>query len=282
MKYHHKFSTCSINLLAKDIGRVLFDKYFSKGNVGLLCSATLAVEQNFQYFKSQIGLNHLSFSRDINEEFFSTPFLLEEQIKFYAFKTDLNINSRDYLDNIAEQIYGISECYEKRMLVLCTSYKQASELKNRLYSKFIGSKTNLYVHERGRSKNSLLRSFKNSPGSILIGTMAFWEGVDLPGDLLEVLMIIKMPFDVPTDPIVKAYGGMIESQGGNSFMDYALPESVIRFRQGFGRLIRTSYDEGIFIVMDDRIINKRYGALFSESIPVQMQVFKYLDDLSYP
>ena len=95
-------------------------------------------------------------------------------------------------------------------------------------------------------------------------------------------MIIKMPFDVPTDPIVKAYGGMIESQGGNSFMDYALPESVIRFRQGFGRLIRTSFDEGIFVVMDDRIINKRYGIMFSESIPVQMQVFKYLEDLSPP
>ena len=92
-------------------------------------------------------------------------------------------------------------------------------------------------------------------------------------------MIIKMPFDVPTEPTVKAYGKMIEERGGNSFMDYALPESVIRFRQGFGRLIRTTYDEGIFIVMDDRIINKRYGISFSESIPVQMQVFRHIDDI---
>ena len=81
----------------------------------------------------------------------------------------------------------------------------------------------------------LVRGMHQSPNGILLGTNAFWEGVDLPGDLLEVLIIVKMPFDVPTEPLVKAYGNMIETEGGNRFMDYALPESVIRFRQGFGR-----------------------------------------------
>jgi ATP-dependent DNA helicase DinG len=103
--------------------------------------------------------------------------------------------------------------------------------------------------------------------------------VDLPGNLLEILIIVKMPFDVPTEPLVKAYGDLIESQGGSRFMNYALPESVIRFRQGFGRLIRTTYDEGIFIVMDDRIINKRYGIAFSDSIPVDLIAFKELNEL---
>jgi len=84
---------------------------------------------------------------------------------------------------------------------------------------------------------------------------------------------------VPTEPLVKAYGNMIETEGGNRFMDYALPESVIRFRQGFGRLIRTAYDEGIFIVMDDRIVNKRYGRTFSEAIPVDYTVFNRVDTL---
>jgi len=97
--------------------------------------------------------------------------------------------------------------------------------------------------------------------------------------LLEVLIIVKMPFDVPTEPLVKAYGNMIETEGGNRFMDYALPESVIRFRQGFGRLIRTAYDEGIFIVMDDRIVNKRYGVAFGEAIPVDMKIFNRVDFL---
>ena len=119
-----------------------------------------------------------------------------------------------------------------------------------------------------------------SPNGILLGTNAFWEGVDLPGDLLEILIIVKMPFDVPTEPIVKAFGDLVEAQGGNRFMDYALPESVIRFRQGFGRLIRTTYDEGIFIVMDDRIVNKRYGTAFSDVIPVDLKRFSNLQDLS--
>jgi ATP-dependent DNA helicase DinG len=125
----------------------------------------------------------------------------------------------------------------------------------------------------------LVRGMHQSPNGILLGTIAFWEGVDLPGDLLEVLIIVKMPFDVPTEPLVKAYGNMIETEGGNRFMDYALPESVIRFRQGFGRLIRTAYDEGIFIVMDDRIVNKRYGRAFSEAIPVDYTVFNRVDTL---
>ena len=119
-----------------------------------------------------------------------------------------------------------------------------------------------------------------SPNGILLGTNAFWEGVDLPGDLLEILIIVKMPFDVPTEPIVKAFGDLVEAQGGNRFMDYALPESVIRFRQGFGRLIRTTYDEGIFIVMDDRIVNKRYGTAFSDVVPVDLKRFSNLEDLS--
>jgi ATP-dependent DNA helicase DinG len=137
----------------------------------------------------------------------------------------------------------------------------------------------IYAQKRQASRMGLVRGMHQSPNGILLGTNAFWEGVDLPGDLLEVLIIVKMPFDVPTEPLVKAYGNMIETEGGNRFMDYALPESVIRFRQGFGRLIRTAYDEGIFIVMDDRIVNKRYGRAFSEAIPVDYTVFNRVDTL---
>ena len=168
------------------------------------------------------------------------------------------------------------------MMVLFTSRAQLENTLNLLKQMNQTVELPIFAQKRQTSRMGLIRGMKQCTNGILLGTNAFWEGVDLPGDLLEILMIIKMPFDVPTDPIVKAYGAMIESQGGNSFMDYALPESVIRFRQGFGRLIRTSFDEGIFIVMDDRIINKRYGIMFSESIPVQMQVFKYLEDLSPP
>ena len=138
----------------------------------------------------------------------------------------------------------------------------------------------IFAQKRQSSRTGLVRGMHQSANGILLGTNAFWEGVDLPGELLEILIIVKMPFNVPTEPLVKAYGNLIQSQGGNSFMDYALPESVIRFRQGFGRLIRTSYDEGIFIVMDDRVVNKRYGIAFSEAIPVDMTVFSSVDELN--
>jgi ATP-dependent DNA helicase DinG len=120
---------------------------------------------------------------------------------------------------------------------------------------------------------------KRTPNGVLLGTSAFWEGVDLPGKLLQILIITKLPFDVPTEPTIRAYSEMLEMSGDNSFINFAVPESVIRFRQGFGRLIRTMTDEGIFIVLDDRIVTKRYGINFSEAIPVQMQVFTDINEL---
>jgi ATP-dependent DNA helicase DinG len=114
--------------------------------------------------------------------------------------------------------------------------------------------------------------YQKSDG-ILFGTNSFWEGIDLPGDLLEILVMVKLPFDVPSDPLVKSYAEYINKMGGNSFLDYTIPEAAIKFRQGFGRLIRTSYDAGKFVCLDNRIVVKRYGSLLSESLPVDMQTF---------
>ena len=107
---------------------------------------------------------------------------------------------------------------------------------------------------------------------ILFGTNSFWEGVDFPGDLLEILVLVKLPFDVPSEPLVKSYSEYLNKNGGNSFMDYSLPETAIRFRQGFGRLIRTSYDSGKFICLDNRIVLKRYGSILSQALPVEMKI----------
>ena len=112
---------------------------------------------------------------------------------------------------------------------------------------------------------------------ILFGTNSFWEGVDFPGDLLEILVLVKLPFDVPSEPLVRSYSEQINKLGGNSFMEYSLPEAAIKFRQGFGRLIRTSYDSGKFVCLDNRIILKRYGSILSQSLPVEMKIFSQLD-----
>jgi len=279
MKFHHSSRHCSINYLMKDIGRILFENYFQGNNTGILCSATLSVNNSFDFFKSQIGLDRLFYERDINEVFFSSPFFLEEQLEFYGFKSDLNINSNDYLDNIAEQIFEISNFYNKRMLVLCTSYKQASELKNRLYPKFLKENANLYVHERGRSKNSILRAFKKNPGSVLIGTMAFWEGIDLPGDELSILMMLRIPFSNPNDPYLKYINNQFLANGKNGFNDYQVPQACLKMKQGFGRLIRTEYDSGLFIITDPRFYNSSYSHKIKNSFPVDSKPYTHFSSL---
>ena len=165
------------------------------------------------------------------------------------------------------------------MMVLFTSRAQLVKTYDLILKQSGGRDLPIFAQKRQTSRSGLIRGMHQCSNGILLGTNAFWEGVDFPGDLLEILIIVKMPFDVQTEPIVKAFGDLIEGQGGNRFMDYALPESVIRFRQGFGRLIRTSYDEGIFIVMDDRIINKRYGKAFSDVIPVDLNRFTNINSI---
>ena len=279
MKFHHSSKFCSINYLMKDIGAMLFENYFQRDNTGILCSATLSVNNSFDFFKSQIGLDRLFYERDISEVFFSSPFFLEDQLQFYGFKSELNINSNDYIENIAEQILEISNFYNKRMLVLCTSYKQASELKNKLYPKFLKKDTNLYVHERGRSKNSILRAFKNNPASVLIGTMAFWEGIDLPGDELSILMMLRIPFSNPNDPYLKYISDQLSMNGKNGFNDYQVPEACLKMKQGFGRLIRTEYDSGLFIITDPRFYNSSYSHKIKNSFPIDSKPYTHFSSL---
>ena len=115
------------------------------------------------------------------------------------------------------------------------------------------------------------------PNGILFGTNSFWEGVDLPGDLLEILILVKLPFDVPSEPLVRSYSDHINKMGGNSFMDYSLPETAIRF-QGF-ETDMTSYDAGKFICLDNRIVLKRYGSILGASVPVEMVPFSDIDSI---
>ena len=267
----------TINMAPIEPGYDIANTIFNNVDHCVLTSATLRTKMTFDYFLNRVGLNEMDFD-GLSTNVFESPFSYNDQVNYFQYSGD----DGQRPDVIAKTIVHCHNKFNKRMMVLFTSRAQLENTLKLLKQMNRAIDLPIFAQKRQTSRMGLIRGMKQSPNGILLGTNAFWEGVDLPGDLLEILMIIKMPFDVPTDPIVKAYGRMIESQGGNSFMDYALPESVIRFRQGFGRLIRTSYDEGIFIVMDDRVISKRYGALFSESIPVQMQVFKYVEDLNSP
>ena len=148
------------------------------------------------------------------------------------------------------------------------------------YIKDKNYKIPVFAQLRGFSKSALLKGISQNSNGILLGTNSFWEGVDFPGDLLEVLILVKLPFDVPSDPLVKSYSELLNRKGQNSFIDYSIPECVMRFRQGFGRLIRTTYDSGVFICLDNRVVLKRYGNIISKSIPVEMKPFSNFDSIN--
>ena len=264
----------TVNMAPIQPGIELANSIFKSIDFCILTSATLRTKLSFDYFLNRVGLDSVEFD-DVSSTVYESPFSYNDQVTYFQYAG----NDSQRPDIIAKTILHCHRKFNKRMMVLFTSRAQLDNTSQLLRQLSLKADLPIFAQKRQTSRMGLIRGMKQVKNGILLGTNAFWEGVDLPGDLLEVLMIIKMPFDVPTEPTVKAYGKMIEERGGNSFMDYALPESVIRFRQGFGRLIRTTYDEGIFIVMDDRIINKRYGISFSESIPVQMQVFRHIDDI---
>jgi len=151
-----------------------------------------------------------------------------------------------------------------RTLALFTSYDQLKRTSQAISSAL--AKEDILIFERGdgASEHTLLESFRSAERAILLGTRSFWEGVDVPGPALSVLVIVKLPFDVPTDPIVAARSETFE----DPFQQYNLPEAILRFRQGFGRLIRTQFDHGVVVVLDRRILTKRYGRLFLDSLPI--------------
>ena len=258
----------SVNMSPIDLAVDLASGIFKPINYCLLTSATLRTDLSFDYYLQRTGLNRVEFD-DVKMEVFESPFHYNDQVNYYQYAGQDGQSP----EVLAKLIYHCHKRHNKRMMVLFTSRAQLEKTYELILRNSGGRDLPIFAQKRQTSRSGLIRGMHQCSNGILLGTNAFWEGVDFPGDLLEVLIIVKMPFDVPTEPIVKAFGDLIEGQGGNRFMDYALPESVIRFRQGFGRLIRTSYDEGIFIVMDDRIVNKRYGKAFSDVIPVDLKRF---------
>jgi DNA polymerase-3 subunit epsilon/ATP-dependent DNA helicase DinG len=150
-----------------------------------------------------------------------------------------------------------------RTLVLFTSYAQLKRTARTIRGPLAKNDIIVYEQGEGASPNALLESFRSSERAVLLGTRSFWEGVDVPGEALSVLVIVKLPFAVPTDPLVAARSETFE----DPFYEYQLPEAILRFRQGFGRLIRTQSDRGVVAILDRRVLTKKYGRAFLDSLP---------------
>ena len=164
-------------------------------------------------------------------------------------------------------------------MVLFTSHKMLREVYKSVRPIMEGKGIRLLGQGVSGPRSALLKIFREDRQSVLLGTNSFWEGVDVPGSALELLIITKIPFDVPTDPLVEARLEQVQGETGNGFLNYSVPEAIVRFRQGFGRLIRSGEDRGVILLLDNRIINTQYGSLFLGSLPLKAEVCHEEDTL---
>jgi DNA polymerase-3 subunit epsilon/ATP-dependent DNA helicase DinG len=223
----------------------------------VLTSATMTAHGEFQYVRNTLSAD------EAEELTLGSPFDYESSTLLYIPNDLPEPNGQGYQQAVDRGILQLDKATGGRMLVLFTSYtalKKTSQAITRTLAQ-----DEIYVFEQGEgaSPNALLESFKTTDRAVLLGTRAFWEGVDVPGDALSVLVLTKLPFDVPSDPLIGARSELYE----DPFNEYYLPEAILKFRQGFGRLIRTASDRGVVAVFDRRVLTKQYGRLFLESLP---------------
>ncbi|MEK7789298.1 MAG: helicase C-terminal domain-containing protein, partial [Planctomycetota bacterium] len=247
--------------VSEDLKACLYDNY----NTIILTSATLAINKNFKFFKDDIGLHQTPEGR-LSELILDSPFDFKRQV-IIGIPTDISEpNESGYTFDLEENILKTVEITEGRALILFTSYS----LLDNLYKKLEPQITQLgytCLKQGMDNRHSLLETFKKDKTSVLFATDSFWEGIDVKGDALECVILTRLPFKVPTEPIIEARAEAIERAGGDAFYNYSVPMAVIKFKQGFGRLIRSRDDRGVVIIFDSRVATKRYGKIFLQSLP---------------
>jgi ATP-dependent DNA helicase DinG len=248
----------SLNAAPLHIGSLMQKYLWNEKSSIILTSATLTAAGEFDYLRGRLNAD------GAYELAVGSPFDYESSVLLFIANDIPEPSNRSGHQRAIEQgILKLCVATGGKALVLFTSYDQLKRT-SRSISSFLG-RNDIRVYEQGEgaSANTLLESFRADERAVLLGTRAFWEGVDVPGEALSVLIIVKLPFDVPSDPIVAARSETFD----DPFSEYSLPEAILRFRQGFGRLIRTQSDRGVVAIFDRRVMSKQYGRLFTESLP---------------
>lgn len=252
-----------------DLSGVLRESVFQKIESTVLTSATLATQGNFRFMRQRLGLWAADDEPRVAEAVYPSPFDYAEQALLVV-PTDLPLPAGDsdprHDEATVRAIIEHARISDGGLFVLFTSYRALRHVAGELRRRKVDLQWPLFVHGEGQRAH-LVQRFTASGRGILLGTTSFWEGVDVPGHPLRGLVIPKLPFKVPTEPVTAARIEAIEAAGGNSFMQYMLPNAAIRMKQGFGRLIRSRDDHGVVLVLDGRIARKSYGRYFVESLP---------------
>jgi len=240
-----------------DVGPILRECLWSKLECAVLTSATLAVGGGFEYIRQRLGMEHA------RESVLPSHFDYESQALLYVPPDLPDPRTPQFAAKAAERIRKLLEITRGRAFVLFTSYAQMNEIHQRL----LGELEFPILRQGDAPKSALLEEFRLTPNAVLFGTSSFWQGVDVQGEQLSCVIIDRLPFAVPSDPVVAARVKAIDADGGNAFFQYQVPAAVITLKQGFGRLIRSLHDRGLLCLLDNRILKKQYGRVFVESLP---------------
>ncbi|HKQ88801.1 MAG TPA: ATP-dependent DNA helicase [Candidatus Acidoferrales bacterium] len=240
-----------------DVSEILREQLFEHFDTVILTSATLSVGGSFDYLKQRLGV------LPSKEVALPQEFDFREQALLYIPRQMPDVRDAKFSASAAAEIEGLLEISEGRAFCLFTSYSQMRDVYER-----VKIRVNFPLLLQGTApRSTLLERFRSTPNAVLFATASFWQGVDVPGSQLSCVIIDKLPFAVPSDPIVAARVRALQEDGRNAFAEYQVPEAVLALKQGFGRLIRTKTDRGILAILDNRIQRMQYGKIFIDSLP---------------
>jgi ATP-dependent DNA helicase DinG len=249
--------SCILQATPIDVSNILRERLFRDGPPSVLTSATLAVQGNFQYVRDRLGLE------SARELIVPSHFDYKNQALFFVPPALPEVRSPAFVPSAAKLILELLSHSQGRAFVLFTSYQQM-----RVIHDLVGPYLNYPTLMQGTApQRALIQEFRETPHCVLFATSSFWQGVDVQGDQLSCVIIDKLPFAVPSDPVVEARIRAIRESGGNPFYEYQVPQAAISLKQGFGRLIRSKSDRGVVTLLDNRVRTQRYGKVFIESLP---------------